>query len=266
MEKMDASRLAALNRGEVEARNLAECLAINQSVLLKTVLSEIGMSKTADSVFAMADLSGTEGISHKMAKIGMALREALGNERYKEQIMQKMVLHPSDTVRSWAAFVVARAADGMALEERLAAVRAFAADTHFGVREWAWMATRPYLAADIAQAIRCLTPWTADGDANIRRFSVESIRPRGVWCEHIKELKECPWQAEALLDRLHADSSRYVQDSVSNWINDASKSQPKWAQQLCERWSKNADGYSKRIISRALRTLSKKETSRQTTR
>src|SRR6218665_2631140 len=50
--------------------------------------------------------------------------------------------------RRWAVFAVARAPDAMDLKDRLAAVRPFAADTHFGVREWAWIAARPYLAAD----------------------------------------------------------------------------------------------------------------------
>lgn len=263
MAKIDDIRLAALNRGEAEAGNLGECLAINQSALLKTVLPEIGMTKTADIVVAAADLSCSEGISRQMAQIGTAIREALQNESQRARIMQKMAIHPSDTVRSWAVFVIGRAPDEIALKDRLAAVRPFAADTHFGVREWAWIAVRPYLAADISHAIRCLTSWTADTDANIRRFAVESIRPRGVWCEHIKELKERPGQAEPLLDRLCADSSRYVQDSVSNWINDASKSQPQWVKQLCERWNKDADAHTKRIISRALRTLTKKEASLQ---
>lgn len=190
MSTMDDSRLAALHRGEVETRNLAECLALDQSALLKTVLPDIGMAQTADSVIAVADRSRREGISRQMAQIGTALREALRNESHREPMMQKLALHPSDTVRSWAVFAVARAPDAMDLKDRLAAVRPFAADTHFGAREWAWIAARPYLAADIAYAICCLTCRTADPNANIRRFAVESIRPRGVWCEHIKELKE----------------------------------------------------------------------------
>lgn len=260
MAKIDDIRLAALNKGEVETRNLAECLAINQSTLLKFVLPEIGISKTADHIVAIADLSCAEGISRQIARIGAAIREALPQESQRDVIVQKMAIHPSDTVRSWAVFVVARAQDEIALKDRLTAVRPFAADTHFGVREWAWLAVRPYVAADISQAIHCLTSWTSDTDANIRRFAVESIRPRGVWCEHIKELKENPGQAEPLLEKLRGDSSRYVQDSVSNWINDASKTQPQWAEQLCERWNKDADSHTKRITNRALRTLTKKKT------
>src|SRR6218665_280680 len=55
MSTMDDSRLTALHRGEVETRNLAECLALDQSALLKTVLPDIGMAQTADSVIAVAD-------------------------------------------------------------------------------------------------------------------------------------------------------------------------------------------------------------------
>lgn len=263
MAKIDNIRLAALNSGKIEARNLAECLAIDQSVLVKTVLPEMGMQKTAGIVAAVADRSRSDGISRQMAQISAAILEALRSEHQREAIMQQMAVHPSDTVRSWAVFVLGRAADQITLADRLAAVRPFAADAHFGVREWAWIAVRPYLAADIAHVIACLTSWTADKDANIRRFAIESIRPRGVWCEHIKELKDRPGQAEPLLDSVRADASRYVQDSVSNWINDASKSRPQWATQLCARWQNDADAHTQRIIGRALRTLANKKTSLQ---
>ena len=138
-------------------------------------------------------------------------------------------------MRGWACFLVGALPD-VSLQARLDRIRPLADDAHFGVREWAWLAVRPRLADDLQASVQALRPWTQDRSERVRRFASESLRPRGVWCAHIAALKSDPAIALPLLEPLRADPAAYVQDSVANWLNDASKDQPAWVRAVCARW------------------------------
>lgn len=258
IREISRERLSVLNRGEAAATNLAECLAVDQSALVRAVLDGLERlpGEERERIVAAADAHQGSGISRKVAAIGRAFAEASTRSEDVRRLLVRLAAHPSDTARSWAAFATAGLHEGGPIAAALAAARPFAADGHFGVREWAWLAVRPAIAADIAAALAVLTAWTGDPDANVRRFAVESTRPRGVWCAHIPRLKERPEVAEGLLEPLRADPSVYVQDSVSNWLNDASKTRADWVRSLCARWTaQSPSAATARITRRALRTL-----------
>jgi 3-methyladenine DNA glycosylase AlkC len=229
---VETSVLRQLEAGTLETANLTEGLAINMATLMQCVAPSVSKSAIDLEV----------GIVQRMAQAGAALR-ATGKDFSR---------HPSDTVRGWAAFAIGQD-ESKAPLKRLESIRLFASDAHFGVREWAWMAVRAVIVSDPLGAIGALTPWTASTDANVRRFTSEATRPRGVWAASIPFLRQEPHHALPILNALRHDKARYVEDSVANWLNDASKDQPDWVRRLLKDW--RAEGVSPRLIKRAERSL-----------
>lgn len=239
MSEIPASVLADLNSGRTETRNLVEGLAIDFTQLLRSAAPELKKA-TVPAV----------GLLQRTQYVAGLLRERFGIEGY-----DRFSTHPSDTVRGWAAYIVGHSEE-LSFAQKLLHLRRLADDPHFGVREWAWLALRPNVVAAPEKAVERLSPWTTEDSANIRRFASEITRPRGVWCSHIPLLREQPEIALPILEPLKSDKTKYVQDSIANWLNDAGKSQPKWVKALCKRWNKESrTPATERIVKRALRNL-----------
>jgi len=245
ISRLDPSRLALLNEGVAEAATLTECLAVDFAALMGTAFPDIGETAVA----ALRHAAG-EGITRRMALAAQLILAWRGMS-----VLDPMRDHPSDTVRGWACFMIGTV-EGWTLSDRLVGLRPFADDSHFGVREWAWLAVRPHIAADLDTAIAQLSPWTAAPSERLRRYASEATRPRGVWCAHIGALRQRPEQALPILEPLRADPAPYVQDSVGNWLNDAGKDRPDWVRSLCARWAvESTIPATARICKRALRSL-----------
>lgn len=239
--------LQSLSRGESASLTLTESLALDQRVLVRAVFPELD-DVQLEPVQALCEL----GILKRMMGMGAWLWQT-----QQQHAWERCRGHGSDTVRGWACFMVGAQPD-LSLAQRLKRLEPLADDAHFGVREWAWMAVRPHLAADLEQAMDLLASWTQVPSAYLRRFACEALRPRGVWCAHIAVLKRQPQLMLPILSALRADESVYVQDSVANWLNDAAKDQPQWVRELCAQWQAQAPecAATQRICRRALRSVS----------
>ena len=248
-----SARLAQLNSGQDASSNLTEGLSVDFAVLMAAALPQV--SAAAQEKLRQA---ATLGISKRMVLAGKIVLDAVGR-----QGLQALAGHRSDTVRGWVCYALAHdyalRSTTEPLQNLLEAVRALADDAHFGVREWVWLAVRPHIANQPQQAIGHLAGWATAPSERVRRFASESTRPRGVWCAHLNIFKENPALGLPVLEPLKADPSKYVQNSVGNWLNDAAKSQPQWVRGLCDAWrAQTPCKATEYICQRALRSIAGK--------
>ena len=118
-----------LNRGVLETANLMEGLAID---FAKLVQSTIGLTLSADKQQYLKSL----GITQRMKETARYLLE-------QGHSVDSFLNHPSDTVRGWAGYMISLD-PRFSLKEKFNLIRNLADDSHFGVREWAWLSMRSY--------------------------------------------------------------------------------------------------------------------------
>jgi 3-methyladenine DNA glycosylase AlkC len=248
--------LERLNLGEIETANLVEWLAIDQRLLLENLLKQNDRIAYLRPVLVSIDQLNKKTVNSINETIGIGLFEQLIKNN-DHNFLIKITNHKADLVRCWATYAIGKNSH-LNIEETLQQIQPLSADKHFGVREVSWLAVRKKIATDLEVSIAILSKWTSNDDENIRRFTTEVTRPRGVWCEHIDVLKKNPELALAILEPLKSDAAKYVQDSLGNWLNDASKTRPDFVKTLCRNWEKESSTKeTKYIIKKALRTVNK---------
>ena len=251
--------LTQLNAGEIECANVVEWSAVNRRCLLENVLKQHDRTDYLHPVLEHIDNLEKQTMNTVGEAIGVGLLHQMKIHNDND-FLQMLLTYQSDLVRSWGAFIVGKDTT-LTLGQMLENIKPFAIDRHFNVREEAWTAVRPTIVQNLNESIDLLSKWAADENENIRRFASEVSRPRGVWCQHIEVLKQTPAIALPILEPLKSDASKYVRDSVGNWLNDASKTQPNFVVTLCERWEKESPtDETKYIVKKAMRTINKKAT------
>lgn len=246
--------LEKLNKGEIESVNLIETLAMNQQELIKNVMVSLGRKEYAKEIITTIENIKKPTVNIFYETLGGALMRKIKEEK-DENLLQILSNHISDSVRTWAIYIV-RSDETLDTKAYFDKIKPFAADKHFGVREMAWLASRQRIIDNLEECIEILSEWSMDKNENIRRFASEATRPRGVWCKHIDRLKDKPELAIKILEPMKADSSKYVRDSVGNWLNDASKTRPEFVRKTCIKWlAENNTNETKHIVKKALRTI-----------
>ncbi|SEK47931.1 DNA alkylation repair protein [Paenibacillus sp. OK003] len=246
-----------LQSGHIESVNLTEWLAVDHILLFQQVSHGRGMDTDTQEMMEQLAQINEQRVMKIIPTIAANWLNLLERMEEKERLHHFRFLaeHRSDSVRCWAAYIIGLDSR-LSLIEKLDRIRPFAADHHFGVREIAWMAVREPITAELSEALALLMDWAIDPDPLVRRFAIESTRPHGVWAKHIQELKENPAIALPLLNHVNSDAHKYVQDSVSNWLNDAAKTNPDWVRQVCDTWIQQSDTkHTLRIITRGQRSL-----------
>jgi 3-methyladenine DNA glycosylase AlkC len=241
----------ALGDGWIESKNLVEWLVVDRPRLLKGLARRLEITVDADDRTWLGNLTLLSALkqSHEIGG-WLATKIAVGDEKY-----HAMTSHSSDVVREWSAILVGET-PGLSFAKRLAWIKTQADDANAGTREIAWLALRRFVVEDPADCVKKLVPWTGSRNERLRRFASEITRPCGVWAPHIPILKVEPEIGRPILEPLASDSSRYVGNSVANWLNDASKSQPAWVRNLtCDWLRRSPTPETQRIVQRALRTL-----------
>lgn len=251
--------LQLLNQGVIETVNLTEWLAIDQAQLIRNTFPEMGIPNSLQDKLEEAIRSQKKPSAMNSIKlVGALLYEHYAAQPNYNEAVAKLSSHASDTVRCYAPYLISLNTQ-LDLEEKFNQSIHLVADKHFGIREVVWIALRPEIDANLEKAIAFLSIWAENEDENIRRFTTEATRPRGVWCKHIEALKEKPRLALPILEKLKSDPSKYVQDSVGNWLNDASKTQAEFVIAICDQWKQvSPTKATLRIIKKARRTIDKK--------
>lgn len=245
--------LEYLNQGKIETKNLMEWLSADQLQLLQVVLSDIGKTEWF-SMFDVAVNSQKKPTANSNTKV---IGETFAQMTEDIEIYKVLKNHTSDIVRCWACWGESLLYDD--LKELLSKMKIYAADSHFGVREVVIFATKERMIENLDLAIELMISWTSSEDENVRRFAAEALRPVGVWVKKIAQFQEEPQLGLPVLEPLKSDSSKYVRDSVANWLNDASKSQPEWVIGVCKRWEQESTTKETAyIVKRGLRTIHKK--------
>lgn len=117
---------------------------------------------------------------------------------------------------------------------------------------------RPFIEKYTEQILAYMLEWSKDKNKHVRRLASEGGRPRLPWANKIQLFIDDPAPLLPILENLKDDTSKYVQKSVANCLNDILKDNPETAKSIIKEWAVRPTKERKWIIKHALRNLIKK--------
>ncbi len=115
---------------------------------------------------------------------------------------------------------------------------------------------RPFLETETKRTLKRMEKWSKDKNKHVRRLASEGVRPRLPWAKKLELFIQKPNLILPILNNLKDDTSRYVQRSVANCINDILKDNFEIGCQLIEEWNQEHISKERKwVIMYALRSL-----------
>ena len=120
-------------------------------------------------------------------------------------------------------------------------------------------AIRPFLDTYPQKTVNVLLTWSKDKNKHVRRLASEGVRPRLPWATKLQRFIDSPKPILPILNNLKDDTSKYVQKSVANCLNDILKDNLEIGKSIIEKWQLTASKERKWILKHALRNLLKQQ-------
>ena len=99
-------------------------------------------------------------------------------------------------------------------------------------------AIKPLLEANPKLVMKTMLRWSKDPNVHVRRLASEGLRTRLPWAKKTLAALEHPEVYLKILENLKSDSSRFVQKSIGNNLNDLYKDRPDLAEKIVKSWQK----------------------------
>ena len=133
---------------------------------------------------------------------------------------------------------IAKYVEDYGLDEFNLSMKAIEAITQRNTGEYA---IRPFIQKYPKKSLKQMLRWSKNHNFHVRRLSSEGGRPRLPWASKLQQFIDDPTPLLPILENLKDDTSKYVQNSVANCINDFIKDNRPSAEVLIESWIPNAN-------------------------
>lgn len=209
--------LAAINAGRIDSATHVEQMAADFGQLLRTIEHDLA------------------GEAWRFEGQRFLRRMQIGGEVLFGHRGRNAYLRPRsdyrDIPRGWQAFAI-RADVEIGPTQAILAAQVYAEDTHFAVREWAWLSVRELIVDNPDESMAQLTILARSPSPRLRRFAVEACRPRSVWGKHFDRMKSNPELAGELMRSMSTEAEPSVVRSAANWLRDEVSYESDWVYEL----------------------------------